>query len=1105
MPHRFHLLSAKITPPRTASVLPRERLAPRMDAIPEKRLTTVAAGAGYGKTTFAVQAAHHLGLPTAWVSLDEKDRNLRGFLRYVTAAVESCLSGFGQDLGQVLDRPLDAGEEPDCIVLTLLSALEDRVTTSLVLVLDDFHAVQDDVTIQQAMDLVLRHLPPTVHLVITGRTEPRLPLSRLRALRTLQEVREDDLAFTPAEMNDLFKDLFHVDLTQEQRDRLQEMTGGWVSGLILFRHSTKDKPPGSMDHVLADLAGSRGGIAAYLEENVLHSLPEDIRGFLLRTSILSRLEGSFCDRFLDRTDSARVLQALERDHLFTFSSDEDGGCFQVHRLFRDFLRRRLLLDFREDEVRALHEKAAVLLEAEGHEEEALEHCLSAGRIRDACRILGRIAIRLVLEGRYPLIQSYLAKIPEATLRNEPWFQFIRAGGLELSGKFREAAKLYEEALKAYPRHASPAYRAICLQSLARTLFLLGDLESAEARFQELLEQGTVTSFHPLGTLGYLVFIASFHGRIDDADRYYRQGKAAIAEGEGHTPEFEAWLEFGLCARYLASGDLEQALDKAEQANEAFASYRQSRGSTIYPILAATICHRMGRFAEGLAHAEEGLRVVREKPYYDSARGRLLLLGALNRLETGDRDGALFQAKQGGACFEQSRNVRGRIFAHTVLHTLYQRTGDDDRADVHLNEGLALSSGAREPVLEAELRRHLAALSIERGETEKALPLLEASARALSHSAWDRFQIALLYARLHQHEHREQDALKSLEEALTLAEKKQYEPWIALQKDWVLPLLTSAHARGLKEALVRRCLPAMGPTARHELERLRKCGDPGLRKTAARLLQELPSPSRPGLKVCMLGTFRVWLGEVEIARERWRGNQPLDIFKYLLHAYPRTVKDHALMELLWPGRDPARGRKRLNVALVSLRKALEPDRSRGTPSAYLLKSGDAYRIDPGESGWVDVARFREAVRKAETHNGPEEALAHYRQAEALYGGDFLAEDPYAEWCVAPRERLRQAYLRVVSRLLDAFEERGDLNLCIAYAEKGLHADPYDEVLYQRLMRYHQRAGNRAMVVQTFERCRKRIEETLHCTLAEETQALFEELVGQAPPSAPSAVR
>ncbi|MGD8389581.1 MAG: BTAD domain-containing putative transcriptional regulator, partial [Desulfobacteraceae bacterium] len=1071
----------------------------------EKRLTTVVAGAGYGKTTFAVQAGHRLGLPTAWVGLDEKDRDIQGFFRYVTSSVESRLPGFDQGVIQVLDRPLHPGEGPDRFVLPLLSALEDRVTVPLILVLDDFHAVQDDEMIQEAMNLLLRHLPSTVHLVLTGRTEPRLPLSRLRALRALQEVRENDLAFTPAETEDLFKDLFHVDLTQEQRDRLQEMTGGWVSGLILFRHSTKDKPPGRMDHFLADLVGLRGGIAAYLEENVLHSLPEDTRSFLLRTCILSRLEGPFCDRFLDRTDSACILQDLERDHLFTFSTDEDRRRFQVHRLFRDFLRRRLLLEFREDEVRALHKRAAVLLEAEGHDEEALEHHLSAGRIRDACRILGRIAIRLVLEGRYPLIRSYLAKIPEATLQNEPWFQFIRAGGLELAGKFRKAAALYEKALKAYPRHASPAYRAICLQSLGRTLFLLGDLESAKARFQELMEQGTVTSFHPLGTLGYLVFIASLHGRLDDADRYYRQGKAMVAEGAGRAPEFEAWLEFGLSARYLASGDLDQALDTADQANETISSYRQSRGSTIYPILAATICHRMGRFAEGLAHAENGLRVVKEKPYQDSARGRLLLLCALNRLETGSRGKALFQAKQGQACFEQNQNVRGRIFAHTVLHTLYRHAGDDDRAEAQLNEGFRLASGAREPILEAELRRHLAALFIERGETEKALPFLEASARALAHSAWDRFQIALLYTRLHQHGKREKDAMNSLVEALALSENKQFEPWIALQKDWILPLLTAAYARGFKGALIRRCLPAMGPTARHELERLRKRGDPNMRKTADRLLQELPSPSRPGLKVCMLGTFRVWIGEEEIPRKRWRGNQPLDLFKYLLNAYPRAVKNHALMELLWPGRDPARGRKRLNVALVSLRKALEPDRARGTPSAYLLKSGDAYRIDPGKSGWVDVERFREAVRKAETHNGPEEALAHYRQAEALYGGDFLAEDPYAEWCVAPRERLRQAYLRVVSRLLDAFEERGDLNLCIAYAEKGLHADPYDEVLYQRLMRYHQRAGNRAMVVQTFERCRKRIEETLHCTLAEETQALFEELVGQAPPSAPSAVR
>ena len=245
---------------------------------------------------------------------------------------------------------------------------------------------------------------------------------------------------------------------------------------------------------------------------------------------------------------------------------------------------------------------------------------------------------------------------------------------------------------------------------------------------------------------------------------------------------------------------------------------------------------------------------------------------------------------------------------------------------------------------------------------------------------------------------------------------------------------------------------------------------------------------------MLGRFRVWIGDEEVPRKRWRGSQPLALFKFLLHAYPRTVKSHALMELLWPGLDPATAGKRLNVALVSLRKALEPDRPPGRPPAYLLRSGDAYRIDTGDAGWVDAARFQEAVRKAGAESDSERSAACLQRAESLYGGDFLEEDPYAEWCETPREQFRRDYIHVLSRLVDIYDEAGDPDRSIVCAEKGLDADPYDEVLYQRLMRLYQRTGNRAMVVRTFERCRKRIEETLHCTLAEETQTLFEEILG-----------
>ena len=715
MSRRVNILKAKITPPQSAAAVSRDRLAPHMDAVARKRLTTVSAGAGYGKTTFAVQAVRRLGLPTAWVGLDEKDRDLPAFLRYVTAAVDSCLSGFGRELAPLLDRAPHPEEGPERLITPFLNVLEDQATVPLILVLDDYHAVQEDEAIQRAMALLLRHLPPTVHLVLTGRTEPHLSLSRLRASKALQEVREDDLAFTVDETEGLFRDLFHADLSPAQRDRLHDRTGGWVSGLVLFRHSTLNSPPEQTDRVLAGLRGTRGVIAAYLEENVLQALPEERRRFLLQTSILSRLHASLCDRLLDRTDSGRMLRALVRDHLFTFSVDEGGGeRFQVHGLFRGFLLGRLPAVLSEGEVQALHGRAAALIEADGQDQEALEHRLFAGQTGEACRILERIAVPLVLEGRYPLIRSFLEKIPEASLRHEPWFQFIQAGGLELSGRLREAAALYEKAIATYQRRESPAYRAICLQSLARALFLLGELEQAEARFLELLDQGVVTSFHPLGTLGYLVFIAAFHGRIEDADRWYRQGKALIAEGRGHAPEFEAWLAFGRSARFLASGDLQRAFDTAELAMEAFTSYRRSRGGSVYSILMATICHRMGRFTEGLAYAEEGLLVVREKPYQDSARGRLLLLSALNRAETDDLDEALLEARQGLICLRQNPNARGLILAHTVLHLLYRSAGDDTRAEAHASEGLDLAGSAKERVLEGELRMHLSGLHIERG-------------------------------------------------------------------------------------------------------------------------------------------------------------------------------------------------------------------------------------------------------------------------------------------------------------------------------------------------------------------------------------------------------
>ncbi len=200
-----------------------------------------------------------------------------------------------------------------------------------------------------------------------------------------------------------------------------------------------------------------------------------------------------------------------------------------------------------------------------------------------------------------------------------------------------------------------------------------------------------------------------------------------------------------------------------------------------------------------------------------------------------------------------------------------------------------------------------------------------------------------------------------------------------------------------------------------------------------------------------------------------------------------------MELLWPEEDARKTAKRFHVTLAALRKILEPDIIKGIPSAYLQSRGDAYRLHTGKAGWIDSEAFAGELQMARQADDPVEAMAHYRKAESLYQGDFLEEDPYAEWCREPRERYKEDYLDTLMKLIQHYEQHQDDQLCILYAGKYLKIDKYAEHIYRLLMRCHSRIGNKTMVIKTYQRCEQVIVEEFDCPLSPQSIELYQRLV------------
>jgi DNA-binding SARP family transcriptional activator len=251
---------------------------------------------------------------------------------------------------------------------------------------------------------------------------------------------------------------------------------------------------------------------------------------------------------------------------------------------------------------------------------------------------------------------------------------------------------------------------------------------------------------------------------------------------------------------------------------------------------------------------------------------------------------------------------------------------------------------------------------------------------------------------------------------------------------------------------------------------------------------------PALKVHLLGKFRLFDDAQEILAKRWKSRKARTLFQFLLYSHSRGyVNKEVLMELLWPEEDPKITAKRFHVALASLRKTLEPEITRGTPSSFISRDNDSYTIDVGDKGWVDIDNFIEELNLAKQQENQEKSIAHYLNAESIYQGDFLEEDLYSEWCIEARENFRSEYLQLLREIIEYYDGNEDHKKCIQYAKKYLNFDKYAEDIYQLLMTYYAQLGNRAMVVKTFEKCTDSIENDLNCPISNETKSLYQELI------------
>jgi LuxR family transcriptional regulator, maltose regulon positive regulatory protein len=527
MSKEIPILISKLMAPRTSEAIIRDRLGPLMDEIAGKKITVVTAGAGYGKTTLVAQAVR--GRDTVWYRLDGLDRDFPTFLHHLIAGVRRIYPDFGRETSRRLEEGETLSLEYKGVAALFVHELSRALKRDIMIVLDDYHAVQDSPLVRDTVQLLAENLCPPSHLILISRSEISLQLSRLRIMREVLDISQDELIFTSDEIRQLFRQHLRIELGDDTLEILREKTSGWISALILFTNSIRQKTTMDVEQEVRRLKGSERLISDYLAENVFSLLKQELKTFLLKTSILSRLNALFCNRLLKISNAGKILGRLHESHLFTFALDEEGQEYCYHQLFQEYLQAALMREMGSGEKGRLHLEAARLLEEGGELEDAVRHYLMAGSFEQASTILEGMTMSLIGSGRKELMNALGEMIPEPFFHSHPWLEYQRGFTHMFSGDISEAGACFNRALALFKERHDQQGIERCLSIMAMGLYLAGDFPSAEEILKELLMSPSLIPLLKVEALIHLVFITSQTGRMEESDACYAKALGSLPD------------------------------------------------------------------------------------------------------------------------------------------------------------------------------------------------------------------------------------------------------------------------------------------------------------------------------------------------------------------------------------------------------------------------------------------------------------------------------------------------------------------------------------------------------------------------------------------------
>ena len=1067
-----------ITPPRHRNnLLTRPRLLQQMERLLDQRLILVSAPAGYGKSSLLIDFVHQSKLPICWYTIDPLDQDMRRFLAHFIAAISQRYPGFGEGSDGMLEQ---ARLDLEYLVTVLVNQAYEDIQERFLIALDDFHYLDDQPDILAFVQRFAERMGDNCCLILASRSRPALPeLGRMVGRAQVGGIDQHDLAFTAEDIQALAWQMHHVQLLDDAAAELASASEGWITGLLLSAHILK----GDAAALLRQGRASGVGLYEYLASQVLDQQPEEMRQFLMYSSLLGEFNMALCEVVLRPTvyphgaDWDSLLEHLLQHNLFVTPVGEGGEWLRYHAQFQEFLQASLAKEAPQTRDLILCHLATYHAAQKNWDHAHALYRRLGDQVGEAT-IIEQAGASFIKGGRFSTLAQWLDEIPFDVLRSQPML-------LSLQGVIAMVGQHTDQAIDVLTLAESGLRANGDLPGLARALARRSSANHFLGRYQASLEDAE----EALG-------LAAEHSELLDlkAESLYLRGcnrhlfgqaRQALADLHQAQAIYESlhdehnlanvYYNLGLSHRYL--GDFAAAEDAYEQS---LAYWRKTHN---HPRCAdslnnlGVLNNYLGRYERSAKLFQEGLRIAQEIKYARTEGSLLCCYGAIY-VDLGLLETALEN-------FARARQIAERIGQRQLLFYL-----DQTEAAIAMSSGDFVQAHTLLAAAEARLQdngcvyeqgrlcQSEGRLALAEGEAAKAREWLSQAIQHFSRGEW-----CAETARSHLFLAQAYDWLgdeNAMQEHIRLTFQRIRKP------EYLHVLVTMA---GEVAPLLEKHQNIPDVAAQMEILRQRVAQFQQRIPTMQRRLQQLDPAicaQPPWLVVRALGDTLVQINNGDGYALAWEKQLDQEVFFYLLN-HKRALSSGEIADTFWPKLKPKQRSARVHNTVYRLRAALlDKDKD------IVLHNGKGYCFNRQIDYEYDVEQFVTLIEAARHTADPQERAVQYSEAVVWYGGAYL---PNAEgnWALLDREYMRQAYTEGMLYLSEYNLQKQVFHLAMEYILELLKHEPCLEPAYCQAMLIQAKQGNRPAIVQFYNRCCQILKSVLKITPSSQTEELYKTLI------------